>query len=172
MPIGKPGEKSVQGAQCCRRRLTGVEVTYETYQLGEALIAPSGVTSHRSRQASVPSFPHHSLRVDDEVVCNVVPALIGAGVEVEPTPQDPGHVGRGVAIARRRVMNQEEFHVLGGKWAFGRMLRAPQGPRVDGDSPHRQCQGVGCHREASSRAEELSTGEQSHVSDKLGVTRR
>ena len=101
MSIGKPSEQSPQGAQCCGRRLTAVEVTDDTYQLGEALIAPGGVTSHRSRQASLPSFPHHPLRVDDEVVCNVVPAFIGAGVEVEPTPQDPGHVGRGVSIARR-----------------------------------------------------------------------
>jgi len=100
MLVSKPSKHSPQRLLCRATRFRSVEIANHADQLRVALIATGGITRQRPGQTPLPSLPDHTFRVDDEVVGDVVPTLIRAGVEVEPSSQDIGGVGAGVSVVR------------------------------------------------------------------------
>jgi len=110
--ISQPAEHLSQRVECRSGRLSRVEVTNHTNELGITLVAAGGVPGHRPGQASLSAFPHHSLGIDDEVVSDVVPALVRASVIVEPATENVWCVGARMTVVRCGMVDNEKLHVL------------------------------------------------------------
>ena len=126
--LGQPGQ------QRNHRRLRGrgwrysTVIAYEAAQQREPLTAAGGVAAHRRRDAPRPPFENLSVPVDQEVVGDVGPALLGRRVEVIEALQHRGGPLGGVVVRRCAVMNDEEAHIVGRlelHRPFGREIRAP-----------------------------------------------
>lgn len=134
-----------------------VVVANDADELGEALIPTGGVAGNRSVEASMPALPDIASRVDQEVVGNVIPALLGAGVKVIEGAENSRSVGRSVTIPRRRMMHDQEPDFLRRQRSFGWAIDRPGRAGMDAQRrswSHRQEQCRG--RSASHRQHELT----------------
>lgn len=99
--------------QSCTGGLSCVEIADQANQLAVALIASRGIPCHCASNAASPALPDTAASVDQEVVGNVVPTLLRAGVKVIKATQDPRCICGPVPIPRRRVMHQEKLDFFG-----------------------------------------------------------
>ena len=97
--VGQPCQQTDERVQRRLARLGGVVVTDDADQLAETLVTAGGVSSHRVTHAAEPSLPDPTVSIDQEVVGDVVPALLQTGVKVVETAEDPRRVGPRVTVA-------------------------------------------------------------------------
>jgi len=121
MLVSQPGHHTNQRVESRTGWRRRIEVTNDTHQLGIALIAPCGIAANRPGDGTLATFPYATLRVDNEVVGNIVPSSVRSGVKVEPGPENPGHVGCNMPVPRCRVVDYQEPNILGFERTFRRM---------------------------------------------------
>ena len=160
--VGQPGEKQDQGGERRLGWLGSVVIPDYAHQLREPLVPTGGVSGDGSIETSLSRLPDATFGVDHEVVGDVIPALVGAGVEVVPAAQDPRHVRGGVPVAARRMVDDQELDILGFEGAFGGKIGAPTRSRFDGQGPRGSRRQGGSDRQAGPCGDQLTSGYQAH----------
>lgn len=164
--ICQPGQEHDQRGKGGWGRLGGVIVADDTDELAEALVATGCVPGHRTVETALSRLPDGTFGVDHEVVGDIVPALGRPGVIVEPSPEDLGDVRRGVPIARRGVMDDQESDILGMERALGWAVRPPTRPWLDGQAGCRHRPPGAEGRQPGETAYQLSASDRGHLRPK------
>lgn len=133
--IGQPRQQPHERRQRSPARLGGVVVADDAHELAEPLIPAGGVPCYRAVETAGPTFPDPPVSIDQEVVGDVIPSLLRAGVIVVEASEDSGSIGAAVTVAGGGVVDDEEPDVLCIKWAQRRPIRRPCLPGVDGRRP-------------------------------------
>jgi len=147
--IGQPCQQPHERGQRGLGGLGGVVVADDADELAESLVPACCVSCYRAVETAGPTFPDTPVSIDQEVVGDVIPSLLSAGVIVVEASEDSRSIDAAVTVAGSGVVHDEEPHVLSIQWTQWRPIRCPRFPGVDGRCPGGDRQAAAGKGEAS-----------------------